>query len=165
VTNRSWTTLLRYGRVCSIWTAKQVGHGRFTEEFETADLRPAKRLPEPSQQFCPRPLTRCPGARAYAPSLAAMARTRAKVLGPERAQKRHQILLLLRRQFRPEDQVKELDRVLQCQKTLVVQVARVVLGAAQRKFLIGPSPTAIMLLIITGSKKRSVWKLRIRLSV
>src|SRR6266404_2900066 len=51
----------------------------------------------------------------------------------ESAQKRHQILLLLRRQLRAEDQVEELDGVFQRQKTLIVQVGRVVLGAAQRK--------------------------------
>src|SRR5216683_1892281 len=48
-------------------------------------------------------------------------------------QERHQILLLLRRQLCAEDQVEELDGVFQRQKTLVMQVGRVVLGAAQRK--------------------------------
>src|SRR3982075_1732467 len=51
----------------------------------------------------------------------------------ESAQEGHQILLLLRRQLCAEDQVEELDGVFQRQKTLIVQVGRVVLGAAQRK--------------------------------
>src|ERR1700680_2696610 len=51
----------------------------------------------------------------------------------KRPQKRDQFLLLLRRQLGAEDQVEELDRVLQSQKPLVVQIGRVVLGAAQRK--------------------------------
>src|ERR1700730_2635221 len=48
-------------------------------------------------------------------------------------QKRDQLLFLLRRQLGAEDQVEELDRVLQSQKRLVVQIGRVVLAAAQRK--------------------------------
>jgi hypothetical protein len=51
----------------------------------------------------------------------------------KRPQKRDQFQLLLRRQLGAEDQVEELDRVLQSQKPLVVQIGRVVLGAAQRK--------------------------------
>src|SRR5216683_1072716 len=51
----------------------------------------------------------------------------------EGAQECHQILLFLRRKFRAEDQVEELDRVLQRQQTLVVHIGRVVLGAAQRE--------------------------------
>src|SRR5882724_8740053 len=49
------------------------------------------------------------------------------------AQECHQILLLLRRQFRAEYQVEELDRVLQRQQTLVVHIGRVILDPAQRK--------------------------------
>src|ERR1700737_191245 len=53
-------------------------------------------------------------------------------------QKRDQLLFLLRRQLGAEDQVEELDRVLQRQKTLVVHVGRVVLHAAQGKGFDGP---------------------------
>src|SRR6266446_9256973 len=43
------------------------------------------------------------------------------------SQECHQILLFLRRKFRAEDQVEELDRVLQRQQTLVVHIGRVIL--------------------------------------
>src|SRR5207245_9977216 len=58
----------------------------------------------------------------------------------ERAQERDQILLFLRRKFRAEDQVEELDRVLQRQQTLVVHIGRVILDAAQRKGFDWPIP-------------------------
>src|SRR5260370_28307416 len=51
----------------------------------------------------------------------------------EDTQKRHQILFLLRRELGAEDQVEELDRVLQRQKTLVMEIGRVVLHTAQSK--------------------------------
>jgi hypothetical protein len=57
----------------------------------------------------------------------------------------------LRRQLGAEDQIEEFDTVFQCQKTPVVRV-RLVGFPRNAKVLIGPSPTAIMLLIITGSK-------------
>src|SRR5712692_6753803 len=68
--------------------------------------------------------------RRYAASAFPLTTTLCRLEG---AQERHQILLLLRLQFRAEDQVEELDRILQRQQTLVVQVGRVVLDAAQHK--------------------------------
>ena len=79
----------------------------------------------------------------------------------QRAQKCDQILFFLRRQLGADDQVEELDGVFQCQETLVVHVGRVILHAAQCKSFDRP----IMLLIITGLKKRSVRRSCIRLSV
>src|SRR6266849_6952558 len=58
----------------------------------------------------------------------------------QRAQERDQILLFLRRKFRTEDQVEELDRVLQRQQTLVVHIGRVILDPAQRKGFDWPIP-------------------------
>src|SRR5215472_8544907 len=75
-------------------------------------------------------------ASEYRPPAAAGQR----VSGLEGTQKGHQILLLLRRQLGAEDQVEELDRVFQCQKTLVVHVGRVVLGAAQSEGFDRPVP-------------------------
>src|SRR6266478_5128446 len=49
------------------------------------------------------------------------------------SQECHQILLFLRRKFRAEDQVEELDRILQRQQTLVVHIGRVILDPAQCK--------------------------------
>jgi len=62
---------------------------------------------------------------------------RSELVGTESAlqcaQERHQILLLLRGQLVAEHQVEELDCVVQRQQTLVMQVGRVVLDAAQRE--------------------------------
>src|SRR5712692_477131 len=58
----------------------------------------------------------------------------------EGAQERDQILLLLRRQFRAEHQVEELDCILQRQQTLVVHIGRVILDATQRKGFDRPVP-------------------------
>src|SRR3984893_82248 len=58
----------------------------------------------------------------------------------EGTQERHQILFLRGRQLGAEDQVEELNRVLQGQQTLGVQVGRIVLGAAQRKGFDRPVP-------------------------
>lgn len=60
--------------------------------------------------------------------------------GTQRAEKRYQVLFLLRRQLGTVDQVEEFDRVFQCQKALVVQVRRVVLGAAQYEGFVRPVP-------------------------
>src|SRR6266446_2244998 len=58
----------------------------------------------------------------------------------EGPQERHQILLLLLLQFRAENQVEELNRILQRQQTLVVHIGRVILNAAQRKGFDRPVP-------------------------
>ena len=51
----------------------------------------------------------------------------------QRAQKCNQILFPLRRQLGAEDQIEELDRVLQRQKTLVMHIGRVGFDAAYAK--------------------------------
>ena len=58
----------------------------------------------------------------------------------EGAQECHQILLLLRGQFVAEHQVEELDCVVQREQTLVMQIGRVVLDAAQREGFDLPVP-------------------------
>src|SRR5215469_4572827 len=51
----------------------------------------------------------------------------------EGTQKRDQVLFFLRSELGAKDQIEELDGVFQRQKTRVMQVGRVVLGAAQRE--------------------------------
>jgi hypothetical protein len=53
----------------------------------------------------------------------------------ERSQKRHQILLFLRRQFGPEHEIEELDRIVERQQAPVMQIRRRVLDTAQRERL------------------------------
>src|SRR4029453_6202879 len=53
----------------------------------------------------------------------------------ERAQERHEIDLLLVRELHREHEIEELDRVLEREQPVVVQVGRRVLDAAQRECL------------------------------
>src|SRR2546427_10064383 len=64
----------------------------------------------------------------------------------KRAQKRHEVLLLLRRQLDAEDEVEELHRVVEAQEPAVVQVRRGVPRAAGRGgvgWAVGGGPAAV----------------------
>ena len=100
-------------------------------------LNPARMKPG----HCRQPLPGFPGEQSDAHNLLAAvsldrvpaARLRCGSVGLKGAQKSHQVLFLLLLELRAEDQVEELDRVLQGQEALVVEIGRVVLNPAQRE--------------------------------
>jgi hypothetical protein len=53
----------------------------------------------------------------------------------QRAQERDDVLFLVRGELQPEHQVEEFHRVVQREQTIVVQVRRRILDAAQRDFV------------------------------